>query len=252
MYSHGVTSARGRSVRAEEVYKNTWIAPGPPSAQHPMWSINGGTTLFWGNTINQFATMVQLDYVRRNNNVYSYGSVPSGWGNCVIGSSYQVWDSAANSSCMDMAGRGQGDLLKGYPISGTVNSATGTMSYPRQALSPLYIWGNTLVNVATPINNSGGYVQNRDYFTDSGGSTGVRSGALAARPSTCTTNSLAIPAGNSPGQAYWATDENTLYVCTATNTWTRYYTLYTYPHPLAGGTQQNPPAAPTNLTITVQ
>jgi len=45
---------------------------------------------------------------------------------------------------------------------------------------------------------------------------------------------------------YWATDQGSwnqsgsggqgvLYKCTATNTWTLYYTPYTYPHPLQGG-----------------
>jgi hypothetical protein len=53
------------------------------------------------------------------------------------------------------------------------------------------------------------------------GTTGVGLGLLSSRPATCT-----------KGVAYWATDTKTLYKCTATNTWTAYYTPYTYPHPL--------------------
>jgi len=71
------------------------------------------------------------------------------------------------------------------------------------------------------------------------GTTGVGCGTLAARPATCTT-----------GVGYWATTQScsdltgmvgalpatkisgTLYKCTSTDTWTAYYTPYTYPHPL--------------------
>ena len=45
-------------------------------------------------------------------------------------------------------------------------------------------------------------------------------GLLADRPATCTT-----------GVGYWATDTETLYTATSTNTWGTYYTPYTYPHP---------------------
>ena len=73
-----------------------------------------------------------------------------------------------------------------------------------------------------------------NYDSSFDGTTGIGIGLYAAMPATCTT-----------GVGYWATDKggnwNTingtandgcLYKCTATNTWTLYYTPYTYPHPL--------------------
>jgi hypothetical protein len=85
----------------------------------------------------------------------------------------------------------------------------------------------------------------RDYITPST-TPGVTVGTLGSLPGTCATN-----------QGYWATAQSasdltgmvginpstpiagTLYKATATNTWTAYYTPYTYPHPLrlAEGTQ---------------
>ena len=65
---------------------------------------------------------------------------------------------------------------------------------------------------------------NRDYYTHAtsfDGTSGTGTGLLSARPATCTT-----------GVAYWETDHSTLDRCTATNTWTNYYTPYTYPNPL--------------------
>jgi hypothetical protein len=126
-----------------------------------------------------------------------------------------------------------------------------------QQLSPNYEWLNTGASLPTPIfgtdsGTSSIVVANRDYYDYTSsftGASGTGSGTLAARPSTCTT-----------GVAYWATDQgnwNTsgngfgqgvLYQCSATNTWTTYYTPYTYPYPLVLGPA---PAPPTGLKATV-
>jgi hypothetical protein len=99
------------------------------------------------------------------------------------------------------------------------------------------------------VNNPPQLVENREYWqyrTDFDGTVGMGAGPLASRPSTCT-----------KGTGYWATNQSctnltgmvganpstpisgTLYKCTSTDTWTAYYTPYTYPHPLRGeNTQQ--------------
>lgn len=77
------------------------------------------------------------------------------------------------------------------------------------------------------------------YHASFDGTSGVGCGPLESRPNTCT-----------KGVAYWATDQSCLtldgkvgpnpttpisgklFKCTASNTWTPYYTPYTYPHPL--------------------
>lgn len=93
---------------------------------------------------------------------------------------------------------------------------------------------------------AGAVIAGTDIITPSTSPT-VTYGTLANMPSTCTVN-----------QGYLATDQGSwnqsksggqgvLYKCTATNTWTLYYTPYTYPHPLiAGGST---PSAPTQLQI---
>ena len=104
-----------------------------------------------------------------------------------------------------------------------------------------YDWQNTGTGVPATIfvgSPSTVIQQNRDFFdytTSFTGATGTGAGTLASRPATCTT-----------GVGYFATDQgnwNTsgngfgsgvLYKCTATNTWTAYYTPYTYPDPLEG------------------
>jgi hypothetical protein len=118
-----------------------------------------------------------------------------------------------------------------------------------QILFPAYVWGNTL----PPGLNQGGMCSNaspnmvqlnRDVYIPSSGTT--------------------LPATCSVGQGFWKTDEGgdwdttngtaqdgALYKCTSTNSWTLYYTPYTYPHPLqqGGGPGLTSPAAPTNLKI---
>ena len=102
-------------------------------------------------------------------------------------------------------------------------------------------------------------VENREYFKHNesfDGTVGVGCGAIGNRPNTCTT-----------GVGYWATDQSctdltgmvgtnpttpisgTLYKCTATDTWTEYYTPYTYPHSLRGETPPDPEEGPWLVSV---
>jgi hypothetical protein len=124
-----------------------------------------------------------------------------------------------------------------------------------QVARPVYFWSNTHGASAMAIDvNTQGDIENkivasREFYCDAGhASCGAGVTVGTSLPGTCTV-----------GRAYWKTNEGEwnslqagpdgrLYRCTATNTWTVYYTPYTYPHPWQGSGAQ-PPAAPTNVRI---
>jgi hypothetical protein len=264
---HGTGHAgEDRGCRAAELYLNTFS--NPSATQFNAFFESGGPAMIWGNTAPNFSNFITAHINREDRATYTQTATPNGWGYCgtTVTGTGSSWDQSSTTSagyaCLDQVGRGRGDLLaRAFP--NRVNTATGTSAWPRQAVEPVYVWSNTWSCPGCGgtfwSSSDSGIVQNRDYFMDvaascSGGTcaTGVGVGTLANRPTSCTTNSVSYPAGNNPGVGYWATDKNTLYVCTATNTWTAYYTPYTYPHPLTNGTPQNTnPAPPTNLVLTV-
>ena len=158
------------------------------------------------------------------------------------------WDGHQDGTgypCRDQIGRGHDTVLWKYsPVSAYT-----------QVLMPAYAWNNRNdTSAIVPFNVLSGSTdhikENRDYYnytTTFNGTSGVGCGTLASRPATCT-----------EGVAYWATNQScsdlsgmvganpttplsgTLYKCTATDTWTEYYTPYTYPHPLSDGDATSP------------
>jgi hypothetical protein len=167
--------------------------------------------------------------------------------------------------CYDQPGRGHGDLITGNFVGQTrKDSVTNTITWPREAIDPNYVWNNTNnysggVCVSVGSTDTNDLVDNRDYYQQYG--TGCETGSNCTAGSSCnitvgvnqatrapvssptsgfdscTANSASPTLYNSgaPGVGWWDTANSTLYVCTAANTWTSYYTPYTYPHPLAAG-----------------
>jgi hypothetical protein len=243
--------------------------------------LSSGPALVWGNSVpvvnsgsgSGYQWFITLHSMRRDNGTYSEAPAPNGWGYCgtSFNGSGSPWDQNSNSTsgyaCLDQPGRGKGDLLVGQSPN-KKNSTTGTITWPHQALEPVYEWQNSFSGVPNNpgglMNNYGGLVQNQDFYAFTktsadgvnwsgsafNGTVGTGSGPLSARPSSCT----AGPGGNTPGVAYWATDQNALYVCNPTNTWTKYYAPYTYPHPLiqGGSSSGSNVSPPSNLSAIVQ
>lgn len=263
-----------RGCRVLEVYQNTFNGSNSTPTFDTIW-MSSGTGMFWGNSApTGYTNFFDVHSMRINSSTYAQTAAPNGWGYC--GTSFNgtgsAWDQNSNSSgyrCLDEPGTGKSDLLQGwFPITcdvttGGCSAGTYTGTWPHQALSPFYEWQNTWNAVPS---DGGSYmnltaapalqanVDFYEYTTSFNGTSGVGAGPLSSRPSSCR-----------QGVGYWATDQGNwnksgsggqgeLFVCSATNTWTAYYTPYTYPHPLVGGTtsSQEGPGAPSNLTGSVQ
>jgi hypothetical protein len=229
---------------------NVWAPAGAPYSIHDVTKSTGG------------------EITSNGSNTVVLNAGPGGPGTWTPSSGDSVQFLRA-SACIDQpGGRGAGFLYTGTDGSG---SATPSQS-SAQVLSPVYAWMNqfspawgVVIQSSPTWAGTGRIIRGRDFYAensnqaaqssptspfDGTNTAGIGHGTLANRPTTCTKE-----------VGYFATDQGSwnasgndglLYVCTATNTWSLFYTPYTYPHPLVGGgggpSPPSPPSPPTNLT----
>lgn len=232
---HGLDSGYLRSTLQTEIYGNTISNSG--THIYTTANTRGGTALLFNNTVT--ANGGSYDSFVWIQNYRSDSAYSTSWGPC------------DGTNGIDKNTPGQ----HGWGCKDQVGRGTNQASYPQ------YLWGNNFKGSASTTSNVTicGYEDctraqtyhiknNREFYNEVAGfngSAGVGSGRMASRPATCV-----------PNVAYFATDQEaqgTLYQCTATNTWTRYYQPYTYPHPLqAGDTDElSKPKAPSDLKAIV-
>jgi len=173
---------------------------------------------------------------------YSIRNVTQGWGAAIssvtattatnVGSAFgqsRAWSPGDSYEilkaypCIDQVGRGAGDA-----ISGTPPTPTGWVN---EVLEPVYSFDDTNENNSSAkearaatihINSARDFLNEVSGFD---GTSGVGVGTIAARSATCT-----LVAAGDALVGYWATDEKKFYRCTATDTWTLYYTEAVYPY----------------------
>lgn len=263
------------------------VDSGSPGWSTNQWSTNGGTSYIYSVwDVTQGWISAALD---NNANSIDVSQAPHGYingGTEIAANSGDTYQIRRSKGCLDGAGMGQSALLTSGAGSAAVLASTGNPGPANPAFDPFYEFNNTMSSVTGgsqySMANGTLYTQpqlakDRNFFSDFAlgspqvqtspsspfnGTTGVGFGTLANRPTTCTAN----PNPSEPsGVGYFATDQgvwNTsnngfgqgvLYACSATNTWTAYYTPYTYPHPLESGSMTATiPPSPINLAATVQ
>jgi hypothetical protein len=141
-----------------------------------------------------------------------------------------VW---TNTKAAALNGHGVCEEDTGYPAVYQIGRGqSGT-------LVGAYFFGDAIsVGGCSDAADNGSVTANVDYYSSVGASctaggsctTGVGTGATL--PTTCTTG---VGFWKDNEGEWWAANagmDGVLYKCTATNTWTLYYTPYTYPHPL--------------------
>jgi len=99
---------------------------------------------------------------------YQASDEPAGSNPFTAGDTYNIYKLPLAN--IDQCGRGQGDLITGDPYStpvGPYNTVTGTPSWPRNALEPVYSWNNTINGATCNIGSAVPTIkEGRDFYNN--------------------------------------------------------------------------------------
>jgi hypothetical protein len=133
--THGTGhSGDDRGARAQEVYGNISIRPGAQAEpNYCMIEIQSGGGLIWGNSAAAFGKHGYVfNVTRKNNDTYGQPAPPNGWGyaGTQFNGTGSSWDGNVETvtgyPCIDMPGRGPGDVLTGVFPSKTNRICKGS------------------------------------------------------------------------------------------------------------------------------
>ncbi len=242
------STQEARSVRHFEIYDNELKCNKTNCGWGPV-GFRGGTGVFYNNIIPYGTNGYENPSVSQIWRADQNGSFP--WTNkcdsvpdkicsnflkpCSTGA-----DCPAGTSCLAKID-GQKDSL-GWPCRDQTGRGQDLPTTFLQKASPLYWWNNktpTGTRLDPWMANEDYIKPDRDYYqqvSNFNGTSGVGVGLLSTRPTTCR-GPINDPSDNyelTGGVAFWATDQNKLYHCSATNTWSVLFEPLIYPHPLQG------------------
>jgi hypothetical protein len=254
--AHSIQEVGRRAHRLVEIYYNTLNLSGI-SGFARTGLFRGGVGMVFHNTHNGAlwgaSPHYDMDNVRSCDDTRNF----SPWGHCGLSDPIDSNSDGSGYMCRDQPGAStdaffwRGNGTSGFPIPS--QQRTPWVFFKNIVSDPDVEIGVSLNTCTNAARLAEQIVKNRQYYlyqTTFNGTSGVGEGTLASRPESCT-----------PGVFYWATDQGEwnsihagadgqLYRCTATATWSLYYTPYFYPHPLqAGGGNGSNPSAPSNLRV---